>query len=178
MNAKIATATITDIPQLLQLVNQAYRGETAKKGWTHEAHLIEGNLRTDAPSLQKMMEDPNAVMLKCVMDDVIVGTVYLQKRNDHVYLGMLSVNPDIQARGIGKKLLAAAEVYAQEQNCHRIVMTVISVRHELIDWYRRHGYQFTGVTQPFPSENRFGQPREPLEFVVLEKKVEEVKTKK
>jgi ribosomal protein S18 acetylase RimI-like enzyme len=175
MNVKIATATLADIPQLLLLVNQAYRGETAKKGWTHEAHLIDGDLRTDAPSLQKMLEDPDAVMLKCVMDDAIVGTVYLNKRNKHVYLGLLSVNPDIQAQGIGKKLLAAAEVYAREQNCHRIVMTVISVRHELIDWYRRHGYQFTGLTQPFPSENRFGQPREPLEFVVLEKRLEEVK---
>jgi hypothetical protein len=49
-------------------------------------------------------------------------------------------------------------------------MTVISVRHELINWYERHGYKDTGAKKPFPAEaTKFGQPKFPLEFIVMEK---------
>ena len=50
-----------------------------------------------------------------------------------------------------------------------IVMVVVSVRRELIDWYLRRGYELTGETRPFPTDNKFGTPRQNLEFVVLKK---------
>jgi hypothetical protein len=36
----IIKATISDIPALNILINSAYRGETSKKGWTTEEHLL------------------------------------------------------------------------------------------------------------------------------------------
>lgn len=171
MNESVSKATIDDIPQLLQLVNSAYRGPTAKKGWTHEADLIEGEKRIDEKSLKLLLEDPNAVILKYSLDHTIAGCVYLQKQQQNLYLGMLSVFPEIQARGIGKKLLAAAEDHAREVNCTSIEMTVISVRHELIAWYERKGYHKTDITKPFHNDGRFGVPKNPIEFVVLEKKL-------
>ena len=51
----IAIATASDIPELLVLVNSAYRGEAAKKGWTHEADLIAGELRTDESTIFKII---------------------------------------------------------------------------------------------------------------------------
>jgi hypothetical protein len=48
-------------------------------------------------------------------------------------------------------------------------MTVISVRHELIAWYERHGYAKTDETKPFPTDPTFGIPKQPLEFVVMKK---------
>jgi ribosomal protein S18 acetylase RimI-like enzyme len=84
---------------------------------------------------------------------------------------MLSVHPEIQAKGIGKKLLQAAEQHAREMNCSSIVMTVISVRTELIAWYQRNGYVDTCARKPFPDDPRFGTPVRPLQFVVLEKKL-------
>ena len=50
-------------------------------------------------------------------------------------------------------------------------MRVISVRHELIAWYERKGYRKTGETEPFPTDNRFGIPTQPLEFIIMEKEV-------
>ena len=83
---------------------------------------------------------------------------------------MLSVKPDTQGKGIGKKLLAEAEVYARASLCSKIYMTVISVRQELIDWYMRHGYRLTGERKPFiVPDKRWGIPKQALEFVVLEK---------
>ena len=93
------------------------------------------------------------------------------KKESRLYLGMFSVSPAAQGKGIGKKLLAAADEYAKEHNCNSIYMTVITVRHELIAWYEKHGYQRTGKVLPFPVDERYGTPTQPLEMMVLEKQV-------
>jgi ribosomal protein S18 acetylase RimI-like enzyme len=168
----ISTATKEDIPALLQLVNNAYRGEASTKGWTTEAHLLQGELRTDETNLLQQITDKDAVVLKFTNSDgEITGCVYLKQQSNKIYLGMLSVSPTAQSRGIGKKLLAASEQYAKENNCQAVHMTVISARHELIAWYKRHGYTETGEIKPFPVDEKFGVPTQHLEFIVLEKKI-------
>lgn len=171
MNENIAVATIDDIPRLLQLINNAYRGEEAKKGWTHEANLIDGTKRTDKASLKELIQKSNAVILTYQQNQKIVGCVYLEKKGSKIYLGMLSVSPQLQAQGIGKKLLNAANVYAKQNNCNAIEMTVISVRKELIAWYERNGYQQTSKREPFPDDGKFGSPIQQLEFIYLEKQL-------
>ena len=168
----ISIATANDIPALLALVNSAYRGETAKKGWTHEADLIAGEVRTDEASILKMINTDGAVFLTCRDENhTLVGCVYLQNNKGRLYLGMFAVNPELQAKGIGKRLLIAATDHAIQQDCHSIYMTVISLRHQLIEWYERHGFQKTGVTEPFPNDQRYGIPRKELVFVELEKEI-------
>ncbi|GAB4091599.1 GNAT family N-acetyltransferase [Flaviaesturariibacter terrae] len=169
MTPIIVPAGKADIPELLQLLNRAYRGDDARNGWTHEADLIEGEQRTDADELQHKLEEPGAVLLKYVENGSIQGCVYLEKKGSELYLGMLSVSPDRQGSGIGKKLLQAAEGQAVRAGCGAIVMTVISVRSELLDWYHRHGYRETGAEEPFPDDPRFGKPRQPLFFKWLRK---------
>jgi ribosomal protein S18 acetylase RimI-like enzyme len=172
MNEKISEASISDIPQLLKLINSAYRGEDAKKGWTHEANLIDGDIRTDENSLKQVIKTPGAAILKYEEEGSLLGCVYLQKKGDRLYLGMLSVSPDRQAQGIGKKLLDAANDHAKFNHCSVIEMTVISVRKELIQWYERNGYHPTFKREPFPNDGRFGNPRQQLEFIYLEKNVQ------
>ena len=166
---QISRATVDDIPQLVPLVNSAYRGEEAKKGWTHEADLIDGSLRTDAASLRGMITNPQSAILRYVVQDKILGCVYLEKQDSVLYLGMLSVSPDAQAQGIGKELLRAAESHAKKVKCSAIEMTVISARHVLISWYERNGYSKTPETRPFHNDGRFGIPRKPIEFIVMKK---------
>jgi GNAT superfamily N-acetyltransferase len=165
----IEVADINDIPGLVRLINSAYRGDASRKGWTTEADLLEGELRTDAASLNELMSKPGSRFLKFTDDGVLQGCVHLQKQGEEMYLGMLSVSPDAQAKGVGKKFLAAAEEYAGKTGCSSIIMNVISVRHELINWYERHGYTRTGETKPFPVDTKFGTPKQPLEFIVLKK---------
>lgn len=164
-------ASDDDIPQLEKLVNSAYRGDFSKQGWTTEADLLDG-IRTDEEGLKQMIHQSNAVILKCTNDDhALLGCVYLQKQELKMYLGMLTVSPLIQAQGIGKALLKAAETYAKAQGCLFITMTVITVRKELIQWYERRGYQQTTERKPFPSDPRFGIPKQALEFLVMEKRI-------
>ena len=168
----IAQATIEDIPALERLLNRSYRGEDSKKGWTSEADLLQGELRTDAETLQRLMQIPGAIFLKYVSEqNQVEGCVFLHKLENKLYLGMLSVSPLIQARGIGKQLMSEAEIYARTENCSSVFMKVISVRDELVAWYERKGYHKTGRTEPFPRDDRFGVPTQALEFMIMEKKL-------
>ena len=165
----IAKAVAEDIASLNILINSAYRGEFSKKGWTTEAHLLEGS-RTTEVELLGIIQDASHTILKYSDNGKIIGCVLLKVKANELYLGMLTVSPDLQNSGIGKKLLRQAEVFAVEMQLPKIVMTVITVREELIAWYKRNGYVDTGAREPFPVSDVFNPiTKEPLEFMVLEK---------
>ena len=165
----ITKATLEDVSTLNNLVNSAYRGESSKKGWTTETDLL-GGIRTTEMGLLETIQTPKTTILKYSEGNEILGCVMLLEKENALYLGMLTVSPDLQGGGIGKKLLKYAEIFAQEKGINKIEMTVISVRFELIAWYERHGYINTGETKPFPLNNPdFGEPKQYLEFIVMEK---------
>lgn len=166
---QIEKASLEDVDKLEILINSAYRGEPSKKGWTTEADLLSG-IRIDSQGLQDLISTDNSIILKFTESGKIFGCVNLVAKGKAVYLGMLTVSPIEQQRGIGKKLMVASEKYAAENGFDEIEMTVISQRSELISYYKRRGYQQTGEKRPFPMKNpRFGEPKTDLEFIVLRK---------
>lgn len=164
--------TLDDLSAVHALIERAYRGETAKKGWTNEADLLDGQ-RTDVEELTDILTDSARVMLLAEEEGALVACLQLvDERGGTAYLGMLSVEPERQAGGLGRFMIAAAEAEAVTRFAARTMrMTVIRQRPELIAWYERRGYALTGETEPFPlSDERFGLPtRQDLEFVVLRK---------
>ena len=171
-NMQIAFASITDVPAVTALLNSAYRGESSTKGWTTEAHLIAGNIRTDENNLQQIMQQPGSTILKYTNEqEAVIGCVNLQQHANKIYLGMLSVSPYLQGLGVGKHLLQAAEEFAQYLKCDSIYMSVISVRIDIIQWYQRHGYKDTGERKPFIEDALTGKHLQPLEFLILEKQM-------
>lgn len=167
----ISIAGLEDVPRILAIVNKAYRGEESKKGWTTEAFLIEGDKRTDEKDIAELITNQNSWILKYTLDDKLVASVNLQKQGSALYLGMFSVEPEMQGLGLGKKILAAADEFAKEKDCIKITMSVISLRSELIAWYKKNGYVDTGQEKPFPTDNKFGKPVIPLKFIILEKSI-------
>lgn len=167
--ANMRFAELSDVDALVKLVNSAYRGESSRQGWTTEADLLDG-IRTHPEHMSHQINNDTSVMLVVTgKDDSINACVYLEDRDEKLYLGLLTVQPDLQDRGIGKQLMQTAELYAKLLGKKGIQMTVISLRNELIAWYQRHGYQPTSETQPFPVGQALGDPRRDLEFMVLEK---------
>ena len=165
----ITQSTLQDVPSLNVLINSAYRGESSKKGWTTEANILEG-LRTTEEELTNTIQDPKNTILKFTENNQIIGCVLLTEKEQQLYLGMLTVSPELQNSGVGKKLLQQAEIHAKNLALPKIVMTVISVRDELIAWYRRNGYEDTGAREPFPASDVHKPITEaPLEFIVMEK---------
>lgn len=171
-NPHISIATLADVTIITTLLNSAYRGESSKQGWTTEAHLIAGDVRTDESHLQVVMQQPESIVVKFSNEQQeITGCVNLQQRGNKIYLGLLSVSPQLQGFGIGKQLLKAAEEYAQHQQCMAIFMTVITARKELINWYQRCGYKDTGERKPFTEDGLSGKHLQTLKFMVLEKPI-------
>ncbi len=170
-NHLISIASFEDVSDITILLNSAYRGEASKKGWTTEEHLIGGDTRSTDQLTADTMKEEKSVFLKYTEDGEIIGCVNLQEHGEKIYLGMFSVAPGRQGSGIGKEILKAAEEYSLSVNCGIIYMSVISVRTELIDWYKRHGYADTGIRKPFVEDNITGKHKMPLEFLFLEKNI-------
>lgn len=164
----IEKITIADIPVLTDLINSAYRGGN---GWTSEGHLLEGS-RINEQMLTTYLDDKTVTILKLTDGtNNIVGTVYLEVKENKLYLGMLSVSPDAQNKQIGRILLEEAEHFARQQHCSVITITVISARPELINWYERRGFIKTGYTEAFPEDIYIGIPKQSLELIEMEKAV-------
>ena len=174
MHIEFTQADESHVDALVELVNSAYRGESSKAGWTTEEHLL-GGQRIDAAGILEIIQKENSVVLIAEDDNtgILLGCVHLEKHDSKCYLGMLTVNPKLQSKGIGKLLLSESEAFAEFWDCGKIYMTVISVRSELIAWYAKHGYKNTQEKKPFPyGDERFGMPKvQNLEFTVLEKKL-------
>jgi ribosomal protein S18 acetylase RimI-like enzyme len=165
----ITIATLEDVSALDQLINSAYRGETSKQGWTTEANLLEGKRITEV-ELTEIIKNKENTIFKFTENNKIIGCVLLVNKGNKLYLGMLTVSPELQNSGIGKKLLQEAEVHALALGLPKIVMTVISIREELIAWYSRHGFVDIGVREPFPLNDTDAIiANQPLEFIVMEK---------
>ena len=163
----------SDIADYVALVDSAYRGESAKQGWTSEADII-GGQRLDAEMAGDMLAEEDSVIL-LVRDgrSRAVASVYLREPTDgQAYLGVLAVSPQGQGKGLGSALIDLAEAWAAERwSAHSLRMSVINKREELIAYYERRGYQRTGEVEPFPyGDERFGLPKvDDLEFVLLRK---------
>jgi ribosomal protein S18 acetylase RimI-like enzyme len=165
-------ATLADAPLIQPLVHHAYRGDRAKVGWTHEADLLDA-ARIDENQLRAAIADPAHTILLAEEGGALIGCVQVSDKGEGLaYLGMLTVDATLQAKGLGRRLIDRAEALARDRYAaDRMEMTVIVQRTELIAWYERRGYRLTGERRPFPySDARFGAPRRSdLEFVVMER---------
>ncbi len=164
--------TAADLTRIHALIESAYRGDSARQGWTHEADLL-GGQRTDLAALTAALAEPDQYILVMEIDGAIVATVHVEaKDRDTAYLGQLAVSPVQQANGLGRRMIEAAEAVAVDRFGARIMeMTVITQRLDLIAYYVRRGYAPTGELRPFPVDDaRFGIPvTRDLSFTVLAK---------
>jgi len=148
----ITTAETGDIAAITQLINNAYRGETASKGWTSEGEYVEGQRITEDGTAELLAREDTGNFKCCQPWGELLGFVSLGQKDQSIYLSLLTVAPHLQDGGIGRQLLAFAETYAHSHSKTAIVITVVNIRHSLIAWYERRGYQITGNTCPFSPE--------------------------
>jgi GNAT superfamily N-acetyltransferase len=179
---ELQTASLESVSDLIELVNSAFRGDSSREGWTTEADLL-GGQRIDRQMLTEMIENPR-IRLLLVRSEVgtLRACLYLEKLSSvsssassgTALIGMITVRPGEQGKGLGRQILAAAEEWARDNwNIESLEMTVIRQREELIQWYLRRGYALTAERKPFPyGQAQFGEPlRTDLEFVVLRKSI-------
>jgi len=152
---------------------------------------LQGN-RTSKEQLEPLLKDSDNHIFLAV-DDIstekptLVGFCHVQTltgEETKAEVGMLSVKPSEQSRGIGSLLMREALRICRE-DLHRdtAVMWILDGRVDLLGWYHKLGFVDTGRIEPFPDiSTRVGVPREEivgthtLFFHVLEKSLVEAKT--
>jgi len=168
----LVVAKDRDLPAVAALVNGAYRGDDAQKGWTTEAAFMGGERTSPAGLSADLAAKPGSVILTLRDNeyDAPFACVWLEPQADDVWLlGMLAVDPERQDGGVGRALVETAEAYVRARSGRIIKMTVIDIRDTLIAWYERRGYQRAGF-EPFPyNDRRIGDTSGELQFVVMEK---------
>lgn len=163
MKYSILPATIHDAEEISKLVNSAYRGDSSRAGWTTEADYLDGQ-RTNAEIIRSELANPTKKVILCLREEgarEILSCVLVEKiAPEECYLGMLTVKPTLQAKGIGRILLEASEDFARQWGAKRMSLTVVHVRDTLMAWYERRGYERTLETRPFPyGDELFGLPK-------------------
>jgi GNAT superfamily N-acetyltransferase len=87
----------------------------------------------------------------------LVGCLYLEERGERTYFGLISVTPQRQGAGLGKRLIAEAEEHCRARGCRFVDLNIVSLRTELPPFYRKLGYAETG-TAPFPENEPVKMP--------------------
>jgi uncharacterized protein len=156
----IRPAAAADAAAIAALVNRAYRPAGDTPGWTHEAHLVAGD-RINESGVRELLVAGSVVLIACE-DATIIACVHVESRGDAAYIGMLTTEPARQAGGLGKRMLAAAERWAQEHFKPRnFKLSVLERRTDLIAYYARRGYAPTGESEAFHAHCGVGELREP-----------------
>jgi GNAT superfamily N-acetyltransferase len=149
----VRTATVTDVPQLVSLINVAFAVERA---------FVDRD-RTDVDDIAGYLE--KGVFLIAEGDDGDAdGCIYVETHGDRGYIGMLSVRPAHQGRGLGRRLMAAAEQYCRAAGCRVVDIKIVNLRLELPGFYRSLGYVDAGTAA-------FDDPKltKPASFLLMTK---------
>jgi ribosomal protein S18 acetylase RimI-like enzyme len=169
MNPAIRMAGPEDVAAIVALVNRAYRPVGDSKGWTHESAIVDGLRITSEQVMALFM--PDSFVFVAEQDSQLLACVHVQMEQGCAHMGMLATNPDRQAQGIGKTMLAYAEHFAVEHcSARQFEMVVIPEREELVAFYLRRGYQKTGRVDGYPVSAGVGIPKvQGLTIEVLQK---------
>lgn len=109
----IRMAVAADLPSLHPVIECCYRGEETRARWTHEAHILDGP-RTDFATLEAIVAKPGERLLIAEQAGVMIGCLQISDKGAGIaYLGLLCIDPLLQANGLGKQIIAEAEAEAQ-----------------------------------------------------------------
>ena len=137
---QLRIAETADADRLMDLINSAFRQA--------ESFIIDRD-RVDLEVVLSLMAKGEFLVAE---DEVaFAGCVYLERRGERAYLGLLSVDPARQKAGVGSMLMREAELHCARAGCRFIDLRIIDLRKDNHAFYKRRGYVETG-TEPFPSD--------------------------
>ncbi len=142
-----------DVPALVRLVNRAFVAESP---------YIEGD-RVDETTLREMLTRGRFLLLE--ENGEIIACTYIEPRGNRAHLGLVSVDPARQRRGLGLQLMAAVEAHCRQAGLREMELRFINHRTELARFYARLGFTPTGVTEPVASH----RVKVPFHFVQMVK---------
>jgi len=172
MQLNFRTARISDITNLVNLINSVYRQQEGNS-WTSESEIVIGD-RINHQQLEQSLALDNFQLFVVELDEQLVACIGLTFTQHDVEIGTFCIAAKLQNQGIGKDVLDFAEKSVQDLNVSDLkhfVMWVLSVRHELIAYYERRGYVQTGAVDKYPVDANVGIPVVDLHLVEMRKAI-------
>lgn len=160
----VRRATQADAADIAALINQVYA--VVEKDFANGERTTEEEVRT-------LQEQGHFLVIDC-MDGRkpgrrparrgagLAASVFVKMVRRRGYFGLLSVAPDYQGCGLGRRLVAVAEALCEAEGCTAMDLQVVNLRTELAPWYRSLGYRECG-TAPFH------EARVPCHFIRMTK---------
>jgi ribosomal protein S18 acetylase RimI-like enzyme len=158
VSASARRATIDDAASIADLVNRAYRAEV---------FFVDGN-RTSTSEVESMFDDGEFLVIDGPRG--IVGAIFVDVEgadgdgHRSSKIAMVSVSPEFQCLGLGRRLVAIAEALSSAVGCETATLDVVSAREDLLRWYKGLGYSETGVAPYLHRPTKI-----PCHFVLFEK---------
>ena len=152
----IRRATSDDVDAVLRVINAAYVVEQFFK--TGDRIDRAGVLERFDRGVFFVETDDGGAVVACVYVEILP--------HGRGYFGLLSVDPGQQSRGLGRRLVEAAEAHCRVSGCRVVDIRVVNLRTELPPFYRKLGYVATG-TEPYSDEDA----TRPCHFIVMSKSI-------
>jgi ribosomal protein S18 acetylase RimI-like enzyme len=121
----VRTAEIGDVPKLVAIETRCFETD-----------------RVSARSFRHLLRHAHSINLVATVDSAVVGyvTVLLRKGSHLARVYSLAVDPQWQGRGIGTRVLEAAEGRAAIAGCRRLRLEVRTDNDRAVRQYERAGY--------------------------------------
>src|SRR6476659_10550436 len=118
MNTRYATPG--DIPELVRIINLAYRVED---------FFVDGD-RTDSADVKSRMEAPGACFIVADSPDgrALAAGVWVEVHDRRGHFAVLSVDPAYQGRGLARLLIDAVEDHCRKEGCSALDIEVVDLR--------------------------------------------------
>lgn len=144
---RVREAGLDDAAAVEALVNAAF---SVEKGRFKEIERLnrEETLEHFASGRFLLAEDAAGSLVACV---------YVSRKGEVGYFGMLSVDPARQRSGLGRRMAAEAEQWCRARGCSVMELVVVDLRTELPPIYERLGYRAAGLEEA-PHAERFTKP--------------------
>jgi ribosomal protein S18 acetylase RimI-like enzyme len=139
----IRAATAADVPALTALINRAFAVE--------RFFLVHD--RVTPPQVESALDRGTFLLLEA--GGLLQAAVFCEIGGDIApgvgRIGMLSVEPELQGKGIGRRMVAEAENFFRAKSCTFSELRIVDLRSELPPFYRKLGYVEV-AKEPFPDE--------------------------
>ncbi len=138
-------ATESDIPEIVRVINLAFRVED---------FFIDGD-RTNAGEIRALLSEPNSriIVVDCEDGNSLAAAVVVDVHGARGHFAMFAVDPAQQGRGLSRTLYEAVEEHFSGAGCSVIDIEIVNLRKELPGYYARLGYAGDEVA-PFPDATK------------------------
>jgi len=136
---RVRVAELSEAPALAGIINAAFQVEK---------FFIDTD-RIDLGQVEEFFR--KGWFLVAEDDGGVAACVYVEKRGERGYFGLLSVRPERQKGGLGRLLVEAAEEHCRALGCAEMDLQIVNLRRELPAFYQWLGYAESG-TGEFPPD--------------------------